>query len=55
MTCRLARVDDGDVILQPLHRPVEEAVDGLVLIFLVGGFNDHDHGTIECPGVHGSH
>lgn len=42
-------------MLQPLHGPVQEAVDGLVFILLVGGFNDHGHRTIKCPRIHGSH
>lgn len=51
---RLAGVHFRDVTLQPLHSPVEEAVNGLVFILLVGGLNDQGHRTINCPRVHGS-
>lgn len=54
-TYRLAGVHVGDVTLQPLHGPVEEAVDGLVFILLVGGLNDQGYRTIKCPWVHGSY
>lgn len=42
-THRSAGIDEGDVALEPSHRPVERAVDGLVFIFLVGGLN------YQCP------
>lgn len=48
-TYRLAGVHVGDVTLQPLHSPVEEAVDGLVFILLVGGLNDQRDRTIKSP------
>lgn len=54
-TYRLAGVYVGDVTLQPLHSPVEEAVNGLVFILLVGGLNDQGYGTIKYARVHGSY
>lgn len=51
----LAGVHVGDVTLQPLHSPVEKAVNGLVFILLVGGLNDQGYRTINCPRVHGSY
>lgn len=40
--------------LQPLHGPVEEAADGLVLVLLVGGLDDQGDGAVQGPGLHGS-
>lgn len=51
----LAGVHIGDVTLQLLHSPVEEAVDGLVFILLVGSLNDQGYRAINCPRVHGSY
>lgn len=50
---RLAGVNVGDVALQPLHRPVEEAADDLVVILLVGGLDDQRY-RIQRSRVHDS-
>lgn len=51
---RLAGVNVGDVALQSLHRPVEEAADDLVIILLVGGLDDQRYRTIQRSRVHDS-
>lgn len=51
---RLAGVNVGDVALQPLHRPVEEATDDLVFILLVRGLDDQCYRTIQRSRVHDS-
>lgn len=48
-TYRLARVHNGNVALQLLHSPVEEAVDGLVIVLLVGCLDDQGDRTVNCP------
>lgn len=41
--------------LQLLHGPVEEAVDGLVIVLLVGRLDDQGDRTVNCPRVHCSY
>ena len=52
---RLAGIHIGDVAFQSLHGPVEEAVDGLVIVLLVGGLDDQGDGNVKYPRVHGSY
>ena len=41
--------------LQLLHSPIEEAVDGLVIVLLVGRLDDQGDRTVNCPRVHCSY
>lgn len=52
---RPARVDSGQVVLEFLHGPVEEAADGLVVVFLVRRFDDQSHRAVGRARLHGAY
>lgn len=51
---RSAGIDVSDVVLESSHRPVEGAVDGLVVILLVWGLDNQLHRVAQSSRVHDS-